>query len=91
MSSLNQTEDQKKLGDVNSSSLEDEVEASADSGHKKIREVQTRVQLASRRPETPADAMLGITDNLTGLYSGDYLESKLSEEMTRAYWGDRRS
>ena len=87
-SSLNQTEIAKKLG-ISCNYVSHILR----SGTRKlrqiltteeIREIQTQLQLASRHPENPADAMLGVTDSLTGLYNGDYLESRLSEELTRA-------
>ena len=53
-----------------------------------IREMQMQLQLASRRPEGPGAEMEdSVIDSLTGLYTADYLEDRLAEELTRAARG----
>jgi len=50
--------------------------------------MQMQLQLASRRPEGPsAKVEDSVIDNLTGLYSANYLENRLAEELIRAVRG----
>jgi RNA polymerase sigma-B factor len=49
-----------------------------------IREVQTQLQLASRRSDAAfADGRTGIIDGPTGIYTCTYLEDRLEEELLR--------
>lgn len=47
-----------------------------------IKEMQMQLQLAGRRQESLADA--AITDTVTGLYTKNYMEQRLAEEVIRA-------
>lgn len=50
-----------------------------------IKEVQMQLQLANRRTkDVTAELQAAVTDSLTGLYTGRYLESRLEEELSRA-------
>ncbi len=50
-----------------------------------IREAQTQLQLAGRRSDVVlANSKSEIVDGLTGAYTGEYLSSRLDEELTRA-------
>lgn len=49
-----------------------------------LKEAQVQLQLANRRPDRADDHQPAVVDNLTGLYSAQYMSERLQEEVSRA-------
>lgn len=50
-----------------------------------VKEAQVQLQLATRRPGRDADDLQpAVVDSITGLYSAEYIEARLDEEVSRA-------